>query len=210
MSSSSLKPSVTCVEHAHLLGDRAHDVVVGPRLADRLDGPVHEDHALEAVALADARRDVVALEGGGDREDDVRAQHVVLKPGMLGHDALDLRIPEGIHDLAAATPAGDPAGGVGPHHVDLGAALLLLDGIGVPLVLVGGRLLVAAGAPELHLAVPDGLFDEDLGDHLLAPRGRGAAVRLEQALAVRAGVVRLANGPMWSAPPVMTFLGMPV
>ena len=79
------------VEHAHLLGDGADHVVVGAGLADRLDGPVHEDDALEAVALADARGDVVALEGGGDGEDDVGAEDVVLQPGMLGDDALDLR-----------------------------------------------------------------------------------------------------------------------
>ena len=133
ISSSSVKPSVTSSSMPIFSATAHDDVVVGPRLADRLDGLVHEDDALEAVALADARRDVVALESGGDGEDDVGAEHVVLEPRVLSHDALDLRIAEGLHDLAAAAPAGDTAGGVGPHHVDLGAALFLVDRVVVRL-----------------------------------------------------------------------------
>ena len=77
------------------------------------------------------------------------------------------------------------AGRVGPHHVELGAALFLLDGIGVLLVLVGGRLLVTARAPEIDGGLMDGLLDEGLGDQLLTPcRGR-APVRLQQPVARR-------------------------
>ena len=150
MSSASLKPSVTCVEHAQLLGHRADCLVVALRLAHRLDGLAHVDDGLEAVAVTQVEHDVVDFERGVGRQDDVGVEAVVLQPGMLGHDALDLGAQHGFAHVVAAVPAGHPAGRVGPHHVELGAALFLRDGIGVLLVLVGRRLLVAAGAPEVH------------------------------------------------------------
>ena len=170
------------VEHADLLGHFAHRFVVALGFADRLDRLPHEEHALEAVSIPQARHDVVHLESGIGRQDDIGVETVVLQPRMLSHDAFDLRAPHSFDDVVAAVPARDPTGSVAPHHVELGPAILLGDGIGVLLVLVVGGLLVAPGAPEVHGRPMDGLLDEGLGDELLAPGLRRAPVRLEDAV----------------------------
>ena len=89
------------------------------------------DDALEVRALPGVGDDVLDFQRGVGRQDDVGEEAVVLQPGVLRDDALDLGSLEGLDGPVAVVPAGDAAGRVGPHHVDLGAALFLGDRIGV-------------------------------------------------------------------------------
>ena len=65
---------------------------------------LHEQHALEAVPLPHAGGDVVRLECRADRQQEVRAEAVVLDPGVLGQDELDLGALHGLAQSAFPQP----------------------------------------------------------------------------------------------------------
>ena len=180
---------------AQLLGDGGHDLVVALGFADRLDRLLLDGDAREVRALAYGGDDVLHLEGGVGRQDDVGVEAVVLEPGMLRDDALDARVLHGLDGPVAVVPAGDAARGVGPDHVDRDAALFLLDGIRVLGELLFGLALLAAAAVEDQRRLEDGVLDEGLGDELRAPgvdrgpAGLGEAlgqIRVEEADAPQA------------------------
>ena len=101
---------------------------------------------------------------------------------MLGHDAFDLRVPHGIDDVVATVPAGGPARGIGPDHVDLGATVFLGDRVGVFDVLVRRGYLMASVPPEMDRRIVDPLFYRRLGKELLPPGRGGSPVGFQQPL----------------------------
>ena len=61
---------------------------------------------------------IIHLMLGHHWEDNIRKIAIIFQPGMLGHDALDGRILEGLHGQIAVIPAGGLTGRVGPNHMD--------------------------------------------------------------------------------------------
>jgi hypothetical protein len=66
--------------------------------------------------------DILLFKDGVYRKDDIRQQAIIFQPGMLGQDKFDFGVAEGTDKLIALIPAGDPAGGVAPDHMNIGFA----------------------------------------------------------------------------------------
>ena len=97
-------------------------------------------------------------------------RHIIFQPGVLGDDALDLRILESIDGPVAVVPAGDAAGGIRPDHVDFRPALFLGDGIGIFDELVFSlRLPGRRCRMKVNRRFEDGILDQGLRDELFAP-----------------------------------------
>ena len=77
---------------------------------------------------------------------------------MLRDNALYFRVAFCDDGLVAAVPAGYPAGCIRPHHMDLGTAILCIQGIVVLDKLVIHHLLNTAVPPEFQGRIKDGPY----------------------------------------------------
>jgi hypothetical protein len=82
---------------------------------------------------------------------------------MHGHDALDGGFLQGLDVGVGVVPAGDPTGGVGPDHVDLGAAF---RGICILGKLVSCRSAKGIEAPPAYRGVEESVVYQAFGDGL--------------------------------------------
>ncbi len=174
------------VAETEAVGQEREDLVVGLRLAERLDALLLEDD--EPVVAGVGPRgagpggarplpDVPALEVGARRQDDVGEPRLSLEPDRLVDHELDVALAVGP----------DVPVGLG-HGADEGAAVLVVHAARlVPgrrvLVLLELRLdgrAAEALAPPLEMLVPHRLGDEEARDRLAFGRvlgiGRGSAV----------------------------------
>jgi hypothetical protein len=128
------------------LGDFDDRLEIAFGLPDGFDGLVGDHDVGLLGPLSNVGNDIVHFHIGVDGQDNVGIDAVVFQPGMLGDDKFDLGIAHGQFGFVAAVPASDPAGGVGPHHVNFTTALFLGNGIGVFVELIHDQCLDGARA----------------------------------------------------------------
>ncbi len=141
-----------------------------------------DGHTGEVRTLPDGGDDVLHFQRGVGRQDDVGIEAVILQPRMLGHDALDARVFHGLDGPVAVVPTGDAAGRISPDHVDRDAAVLLRDGVGVPIELFLGLAFLAAAAVEDQGRFENGVLNERFGDELGAPGVHRGPTRFGESL----------------------------
>ena len=123
--------------------------------------------ARDGVALR-AAHVVHFLEAGGNGQDEVGEQRVVLDPLVVRDEALDRRVAHGVLEQEAAVPTTLVAGLLRPDHVYLGVEAFFGRRVLVLLELfVGERVDDLRGAPPLGLAVQDGVMRHGARDLLL-------------------------------------------
>jgi hypothetical protein len=97
------------LQHPQAVGDHLDDLVIAVRFTQRFDAPLFEEEEVE-LAAEDVAADIVFFQLGVDRQDHIGEQGVVLQPGMLAEDELDVGVAHGPDEVVAVVPAGDPGG----------------------------------------------------------------------------------------------------
>ena len=144
------------VEDAELRGQVGEDLVVGLGLPERLDALLLTDDDAVVVARVRVRgvaaaggelAEVVALEVGAGRQDDVGHAGLAVVPDVLVDDELELGALVHPHPLGGVGHGAHEGAAVAVPELDLGAALGRIHEV---LELLLERLAAEAGAVPLH------------------------------------------------------------
>ena len=166
---------------SQFLGDGQNNLVIALGFTDGMNSLLLEGDALEVGALPGVGDDVFDFQRGVGRQDDVGVDAFVFQPGVLGDDAFDRRVLEGVDRPVAMVPAGNTARRIRPDHVHQGAVFFI--GIGVADELVFRQAFLPAVSVKDKRRFDDGVLNQRLWNQLWAPSVDGGPARLLETLA---------------------------